>query len=172
MRFVLLVCAACLASCAGEVAHSLEPGLAAPAEGQVAVPPGVAPENPEPRARQLVRLPNDTFRRSVSTNTPTVITQRNLPANETRLSRINWISFEVSLGAVAAPRELQAEFLTPKGSMYEVRKMTVRPGERAVGFLLPVAGTTMDQSGLSGQWTLPAFLDGALAAELSFEVLP
>lgn len=71
--------------------------------------------------------------------------------------------------------ELSVELLSPSGATYQVQR---KPFEAAshdsvrTEFAVPVAGTFIDSSNLSGEWTARVRVDGTEFTSQHFELLP
>ena len=92
-----------------------------------------------------------------------------LPPNTQRMSQVDSISIDVSLGRGCHAEVVSLELFTPGGSTFEVRTRALYGGKRA-HFTFPVAGTAIEQRGLAGAWQVRSFVDGKGAALSGFEL--
>lgn len=71
------------------------------------------------------------------------------------------------------PTALTMEFIAPSGQVFNRQEGTAVEGEaRQTEFSLPVAGTLIDSSALTGTWRARVFFEGRVVGENAFEVLP
>ncbi len=98
------------------------------------------------------------------------------------------LKFEVGLPpALKGPHTLELKVFTPKGHLYQTLSAAIRTpagaadqrtrgAGRTASALLPVAGTTIVNNSLYGEWKVEAFLDGerttACTKALSFLIEP
>lgn len=122
---------------------------------QVSPPP--APVLPQPRApvEASIRLVDAENARSVSATRS--------------------VELELILKGVNGVGQVDVEFIAPGAMPYEKRSTTVRarPDEtRTLRFSLPIAGTTIASSGMSGEWEARFFVDGVPVASAAFTLDP
>ncbi len=97
------------------------------------------------------------------------------PAGATRLKDVNSVLVKVELKGSAGPHEVIAEFGAPGTIPYERRVKAIAGSAfdvQTVEFVLPVAGTMIDQQNLSGTWTVALFHDGQKLSAPTFELSP
>ncbi len=97
------------------------------------------------------------------------------PPEAETVGTIRATKFELDVQGAEGEHEVALQVLTPSGHTYQLltQKMTgARNGSVRVGFDLPVAGTFIDSSNLSGTWTARVLLDGEERGALTFELEP
>ncbi|WIG97286.1 hypothetical protein [Myxococcus sp. SDU36] len=172
-RLALLAAAVMLASCTEGVAPrapvhappALEPvaptDVLPPREGSEARPPPAPVEEPEvpppaavPRGSATVMDLGEGGRGALS---------------------VEQVNVDLTVSGVRGRHTVSVEFVPPSGLPYERRSAEVdsRVDEsRTVRFSLPVAGTAVATSGMSGTWQARFFLDGAPLTAASFTLDP
>ena len=91
------------------------------------------------------------------------------------LSEVQQVDVDFVVSGIRSRGEVDVEFIAPGGRPYEKRSRTVEaaPEEtRTLRFSLPVAGTLVTSSRMTGTWQVRFFLDGALLATTSFTLEP
>lgn len=91
------------------------------------------------------------------------------------LSEVQQVDVDFVVSGIRGRGEVDVEFIAPGGRPYEKRSRTVEaaPEEtRTLRFSLPVAGTLVTSSRMTGTWQVRFFLDGALLATTSFTLEP
>ncbi|MBZ4422075.1 hypothetical protein [Myxococcus sp. RHSTA-1-4] len=91
------------------------------------------------------------------------------------LASVSQVDVDLTVRGVRGRGTVEVEFVPPSGLPYERRSSVVeaRPDEsRTVRFSLPVAGTTVTTSGMSGTWQARFFLDGAPLTTAAFTLEP
>jgi len=163
MRFAKVVVAA-IALCACE--QKTAPRLEQQTENVEVLPPVVkgTPSLPPPPAAELPAPPLSA-----------TLTFTYDPDPMTPVSDLREITVDVDvLGATS--QQLSFEFVTPAAAVFDARAAALsgNPYQRQhLRFELPVAGTLIDSSSLTGTWTARALLDdGTLAAQAGFGVHP
>ncbi|AEI67255.1 hypothetical protein [Corallococcus macrosporus] len=178
-RMALLAAAVLLASCTEGVAP-YAPGNGPPAQGEEPLPPtdvlppregsgATPPPAPvgEPGPEPEVPPPAVGPRGSAS-----VV---GLGAGDRGLLSVEQVDVDVTVSGVRGRHRVSVEFVPPSGLPYERRSAEVdaRVDEtRTVRFSLPVAGTAVATSGMSGTWQARFFLDGAPLTAASFTLDP
>lgn len=97
------------------------------------------------------------------------------PDGASSISEVRRVLISASVIGVAGPRGVTLELLTPSGDVYERQVETLFGSAfepQQVEFDLPVAGTFIDQSGLSGRWTALLHLGDEPVAVGTFELQP
>ncbi len=158
--------------------------LAACTEGVAPVAPGRYVEPPETPAVEPV-APTDVLAdapEDVSPTPPpapvTATAQAavvGLEAETRGLSSVSHVDVDVTLEGRPGKRTVSVEFIPPSGHPYERRSTPVElsPGApRTLRFALPVAGTTVATSGMSGTWQAHFFLDGEPLTTAAFTLEP
>ncbi len=93
----------------------------------------------------------------------------------TPLSEVQQVDVDFVVSGVRNKGLVDVEFIAPGGRPYEKRSATVaaRPEEtRTLRYSLPVAGTAVAMSRMTGTWQVRFFLDGAQLAATSFTLEP
>lgn len=96
------------------------------------------------------------------------------PAGAVQKSLVDSVTIGVDLMG-AAPGELAVEFFAPNGMSYQRRTASVQGGTEAAqhfDFELPVAGTWIDSSSITGQWTARIFFQGEEKLSQGFDIEP
>lgn len=98
-----------------------------------------------------------------------------LPSTAQRVSDVREVILELDVIGAPDEVELSLELLQPDGSAYEARSAPV--GGNAfttyrAQFIVPVAGTAIDRSNLSGTWNANFLMTGQPVASTTFELLP
>ncbi|WP_223632143.1 hypothetical protein [Corallococcus sp. EGB] len=91
------------------------------------------------------------------------------------LSEVLQVDVDFVVSGVRNKGLVDVEFIAPGGSPYEKRSATVEapPEEtRTLRYSLPVAGTSVSMSRMTGTWQVRFFLDGAQLATTSFTLEP
>lgn len=91
------------------------------------------------------------------------------------LSSVSQVDVDLTVGGVRGKGTVEVEFVPPSGHPYERRSRVVEapPGEqRTLRFSLPVAGTAVATTGMSGTWQVRFFLDGAPLTTAAFTLEP
>ncbi|MCP3142184.1 hypothetical protein [Pyxidicoccus xibeiensis] len=91
------------------------------------------------------------------------------------LSSVSHVDVDVTMEGLRGKRSVSVEFIPPSGHPYERRATAVelRPDvPRTLRFALPVAGTTVATSGMSGTWQAHFFLDGEPMTSVAFTLEP
>lgn len=164
-----------LALCLALAACSRQPSLSVDAPEELA-PPG-AVETLPPEELTAEEAP------ALSTPAPEPGTPKTelrarvgfLPEGERSIASVRDVTLVVDAIGVAGQRELAVELIAPGELPYERRVVAlVGTGNelQTLSFSLPVAGTMIHQSRLSGHWEARLLLDGAPAATASFELQP
>jgi hypothetical protein len=97
------------------------------------------------------------------------------PADARALSVVREVHVDLALSGVRGQGTLDVEFIAPGLMPYEKRTAAVEalPSEqRSLRFTLPVAGTVITSSRLSGPWEVRFFLDGAPLTVADFTLEP
>lgn len=93
----------------------------------------------------------------------------------TPLSEVQQVDVDFVVSGVPNKGQVDVEFIAPGGRPYEKRSATVvAPPEetRTLRYSLPVAGTSVSMSRMTGTWQVRFFLDGAQLATASFTLEP
>ncbi|RKH24796.1 hypothetical protein D7Y13_35010 [Corallococcus praedator] len=91
------------------------------------------------------------------------------------LSQVDQVDVDFVVRGVRGRGQVDVEFITPTGRPYEKQGQTVEapPEEsRTLRFSLPVAGTQVTASRMTGTWQARFFLDGVLLATTPFTLEP
>jgi hypothetical protein len=91
------------------------------------------------------------------------------------LASVSQVDVDLTVSGVRERGTVEVEFVPPSGLPYERRSTVVeaRPDvTRTLRFSLPVAGTTVATSGMSGRWQVRFFLDGAPLTTAAFTLDP
>ncbi|NTX06732.1 hypothetical protein HUA74_18120 [Myxococcus sp. CA051A] len=91
------------------------------------------------------------------------------------LSDVSQVDVDLTVSGVRGKGRVEVEFVSPSGHPYERRTSVVEAKPdvtRTVRFSLPVAGTTVATSGMSGTWQVRFFLDGAPLTTAAFTLEP
>ncbi|WP_205522818.1 hypothetical protein [Myxococcus eversor] len=91
------------------------------------------------------------------------------------LSDVSQVDVDLTVSGVNGKGRVEVEFVSPTGHPYERRTSVVEAKPemtRTVRFSLPVAGTTVATSGMSGTWQVRFFLDGAPLTTAAFTLEP
>ncbi|MHB8876855.1 MAG: hypothetical protein ACYC8T_24425 [Myxococcaceae bacterium] len=96
------------------------------------------------------------------------------PAGKSRTTEVRAVTVRLTVAAVPEPTEVALEFLAPGGTVYERRAGSLAkvPGEQTLAFELPVAGTVIDSSSLTGVWQAQFRINGAKILAQNFELTP
>lgn len=97
------------------------------------------------------------------------------PAQAQSVSEVREVILEVDVVGQPRSQPLSVEIISPNAMPYEAREIEVGGDPFATyraQFILPVAGTAIDRSNLSGTWTANYFLGGRPVATTTFELLP
>jgi hypothetical protein len=97
------------------------------------------------------------------------------PAAQQSVTEVRSVTARLSVLGSEGEHRISAEFLTPAGVPYEGRSAAISgtaSQTETVEFNLPVAGTLIDSSNLTGTWKVQFFLDGQKFAEQPFELTP
>ena len=100
---------------------------------------------------------------------------RGLEAGLRGLSSVPQVDVDLTLNGVRGRGTVEVEFVSPAGHPYERRSSVIvaKPEvPRTVRFSLPVAGTTVATSGMSGTWQVRFFLDGLPLTTAAFTLEP
>jgi hypothetical protein len=95
------------------------------------------------------------------------------PAGATSIKEVLSVTVRVEIKGSEGPHELIAEFGAPGPFPYERRGKTISGSAfdvQTVEFVLPVAGTMIDQQNLSGTWSVALFHDGQRLSAPTFEL--
>lgn len=93
----------------------------------------------------------------------------------TALSEVQQVDVDFVVSGVRTKGQVDVEFIAPGGRPYEKRSTTVEapPEEtRTLRYSLPVAGTPVSMTRMTGTWQVRFFLDGAQLAATSFTLEP
>ncbi|MHA7630955.1 hypothetical protein [Corallococcus sp. M7] len=93
----------------------------------------------------------------------------------TPLSQVQQVDVDFVVSGVRNKGLVDVEFIAPGGRPYEKRSATVvAPPEetRTLRYSLPVAGTPVSMTRMTGTWQVRFFLDGAQLAATSFTLEP
>lgn len=96
------------------------------------------------------------------------------PLGETSVSKVRSVEVTATVNGAGA-EELGLEIETPQGLPYERRAKQLEgaPGEVQVAtFGIPVAGTMIDSSRLSGTWTVKFLVRGKVVSTQNFSLTP
>ncbi|MBZ4374011.1 hypothetical protein [Corallococcus sp. AS-1-6] len=96
-------------------------------------------------------------------------------AEPTPLSEVQQVDVDFVVSGVRNKGVVDVEFIAPGGRPYEKRSATVEapPEEtRTLRYSLPVAGTPVSMSRMTGTWQVRFFLDGVQLASTSFTLEP
>ncbi len=91
------------------------------------------------------------------------------------LASVSQVDVDLTVGGVRGKGTVEVEFVSPAGHPYERRSSVVEAPpdvQRTVRFSLPVAGTTVATTGMSGTWQVRFFLDGAPLTTAAFTLEP
>lgn len=91
------------------------------------------------------------------------------------LSTVSQVDVDLTVSGVRGQGTVEVEFIPPSGHPYERRSRAVEAPpleQRTLRFSLPVAGTTVATSGMSGTWQVRFFLDGAPLTTATFTLEP
>ncbi|MCP3161937.1 hypothetical protein [Myxococcus qinghaiensis] len=91
------------------------------------------------------------------------------------LSDVSQVDVDLTVSGVNGKGRVEVEFVSPSGHPYERRTSVVEAKPevtRTVRFSLPVAGTTVATSGMSGTWLVRFSLDGAPLTTAAFTLEP
>ena len=174
-RLALLAAAVVLASCTEGVAPHA-PVYAPPAQEPVA-PTDVLP----PREGSEARPPPAPVEEPEVPPPPPPVVPRgsatvvDLEEGSRGLLSVEQVDVDLTVSGVRGRHMVSVEFVPPSGLPYERRSAEVdsRVDEsRTVRFSLPVAGTAVATSGMSGTWQARFFLDGAPLTAASFTLDP
>jgi hypothetical protein len=94
---------------------------------------------------------------------------------ERGLSSVSQVDVDLTVGGVRGKGTVEAEFVSPAGHPYERRTSVVEAApdvQRTVRFSLPVSGTTVATTGMSGTWQVRFFLDGEPLTTAAFTLEP
>lgn len=150
--------------------------------------PTVEPQGPEALAPEAVALPPPEYGSSVmeygssamieplkppALSATTCLSYQ--PATETRISTVRSVIACAKVVGAEGRRTLAVEFIAPGGFPYERREKELKGSAfetQLIEFDLPVAGTMIDTSRMSGKWSARFFLDGQPLATRTFDLLP
>ncbi|WP_375745106.1 hypothetical protein NR800_10085 [Corallococcus interemptor] len=96
-------------------------------------------------------------------------------AEPTPLSEVQQVDVDFVVSGVRNKGVVDVEFIAPGGRPYEKRSATVEapPEEtRTLRYSLPVAGTPVSMSRMTGTWQVRFFLDGVQLVSTSFTLEP
>ncbi|MCY1023143.1 hypothetical protein [Pyxidicoccus sp. MSG2] len=91
------------------------------------------------------------------------------------LSSVPQVDVDLTVNGVRGRGTVEVEFVSPAGHPYERRSSVVEAQPdvaRTVRFSLPVAGTTVATTGMSGTWQVRFFLDGEPLTSAAFTLEP
>ncbi|WP_426752162.1 hypothetical protein [Myxococcus sp. Y35] len=161
VRMAFLTSALWLASCTeGEAPHApvrtpqepVAPTDVLPPRGDTAVPPPPAPVVPRGEASFI-----------------------GLEEGRRGVLSMAQVDVDLTVSGIRGRRQVSVEFVPPSGLPYERRaaEVVARADQaQTVRFSLPVAGTAVATSGMSGTWEARFFLDGAPLTAASFTLDP
>lgn len=92
-----------------------------------------------------------------------------------RIGELRQLVVVADLEGVTVATEVSLEFITPDGTPFEVQRaeaMAAPDDLQRFSFSLPVAGTLIDASALTGRWTARLLVAGVPLAEQTFELEP
>ncbi len=98
-----------------------------------------------------------------------------VPAGVRSVAAASAVDVELSVSGVNGKGRIDVEFIAPGDMPYERRSVTVHalPAEsRTLSFSLPVAGTLIASSAMTGAWEARFFLDGEPLASAAFTLDP
>jgi len=91
------------------------------------------------------------------------------------LASVAQVDVDLTVSGLRGRGTVEVEFVPPSGHSYERRSTVVEAQpdvSRTLRFSLPVAGTTVATSGMSGTWQVRFFLDGAPLTTAAFTLEP
>ncbi|MBJ6765575.1 hypothetical protein JGU66_32890 [Myxococcaceae bacterium JPH2] len=98
-----------------------------------------------------------------------------LPTGEPGMETLDEVRIQLDILNLQGAGRVEVEFVAPGGLPYEKRARAVEAaagGPVSVSFTLPVAGTAIASSGMSGAWGVRFFLDGAPLTTTTFTLEP
>ncbi|XXF81368.1 hypothetical protein P2318_16885 [Myxococcaceae bacterium GXIMD 01537] len=169
-RVLMLVTAALsLAACEEGVVPAAPPGHKAPVVAPPSTPLESADVSPESE-------PAEEPRPAPPLPPPAASTSLSLVSDGSRsVSAVNAVVLDLSVSGVRGQGSVDVEFIAPGDLPYEKQSRAVRapPGEtQTLRFSLPVAGTHIASSRMSGAWEARFFLDGEPLASATFTLEP
>lgn len=112
----------------------------------------------------------------VAVEVPTPMGQAEVVGLASRgLSDVSQVDVDLRVSGISGKRTVEVEFVSPEGHPYQRRSSVVvaKPDvTRTLRFSMPVAGTTVATSLMSGTWSVRFFLDGAPLTTASFTLEP
>ncbi|RKG63439.1 hypothetical protein D7V80_30565 [Corallococcus sp. CA054B] len=138
--------------------------------GSVARPPPPAPAGEEPPPEEPP--PEEPPPAPPPTGSAEVV---GVGSEPTALSEVQQVDVDFVVSGVRNKGLVDVEFIAPGGRPYEKRSSTVEapPEEtRTLRYSLPVAGTQVSMTRMTGTWQVRFFLDGAQLAATSFTLEP
>ncbi|MCE9671113.1 hypothetical protein LY474_25205 [Myxococcus stipitatus] len=91
------------------------------------------------------------------------------------VSSVDQVDVDLTVRGLRGKGTLEVEFIAPSGHPYERRSSVLQSSPDAVKTVrlsMPVAGTTVATSAMSGTWQVRFFLDGAPLTTASFTLEP
>jgi hypothetical protein len=98
-----------------------------------------------------------------------------VPEGANTVGSASAVDVELTLSGVNGKGQLDVEFIAPGDMPYEKRSVTVRAlpvDTTTLRFSLPVAGTLIASSAMTGEWEARFFLDGEPVASSAFTLAP
>ncbi|WP_171818849.1 hypothetical protein [Pyxidicoccus fallax] len=165
-RMALLAAALLLSACKEGKAPESEVPVDGPSTDPVSPTDILGDAHGTPRPEELVAAP------APVTGSAVVV---GLEAGARGLASVAQVDVDLTVSGVRGRGTVEVEFVPPSGLPYE-RRSTVVEAEpamsRTLRFSLPVAGTTVATSGMSGTWQARFFLDGAPLTTAAFTLEP
>jgi hypothetical protein len=91
------------------------------------------------------------------------------------LASVSQVDVDLTVSGLRRKGAVEVEFVSPAGHPYERRSSVMEASPdvpRTVRFSLPVAGTTVATTGMSGTWQVRFFLDGEPLTTAAFTLEP
>lgn len=103
---------------------------------------------------------------------PVVVTASHVyePAGVMSLSAVNSVTLSAAVSGPTEGKTLAVELFSPQGFPYERREVVMTGANPKIDFPLPVAGTMVQMSRLTGTWSARFYVNGALAATREFQL--
>ncbi len=135
-------------------------------EQEEAEPPQTSPEAPLPR---LARMPRPLPELVPALEGQPVTFE---PGHTRRLSEVRSVRVAFTATHVAPGTPASVELIGPSGVAYEAHERIVSSDPELIELVVPVAGTTIDTSFLSGDWQARLSINDVLSQTLTFTLLP
>ena len=168
--FVALVTLVTAAAC--ERTPTVSPGPPNSAVVETPMPPEAEPALSRHQDPPGVTVPVPERPPAVVTIHPTIAFD---PPEAQTVGTIRVTKFDLDVGGLEGEHEVAVQAMTPSGHTYQLLRQGLYgagTGSIRVSFELPVAGTFIDSSNLSGRWAARILLDGMEQSAVNFELAP